>query len=221
NAKYMGNITQLDHALGMVLDALEEVGESENTFVFFTSDNGPVGNFGGTSGGLRGGKRSEYEGGIRVPGLVRWPERIQPGSTSEVPVIGSDVFATVLDLVDLPLPTDRTIDGVSMVPALSGKPVERPIPLFWRTHVSPPDQRVAMRIGDWKIVGNDVLTKFELYNVQNDWQEKSDLSQQMPEKTEEMKKILIDLWTNIEAEGPKEWWESDRQPVKKGGTLSY
>ena len=70
NAKYMGNISQLDHALGMVMDALEEQNVTDNTFIYFTSDNGPVPNYGGTSGGLRGHKRSDYEGGIRVPGIV-------------------------------------------------------------------------------------------------------------------------------------------------------
>ncbi|MDQ8183845.1 sulfatase-like hydrolase/transferase, partial [Pelagicoccus sp. SDUM812005] len=221
NAKYMGNITQLDHALGMVLDALEEVGESENTFVFFTSDNGPVPAYGGTAGGLRGVKRSEYEGGIRVPGLARFPGRVEPGTVSEVPVIGSDVFATALELVDLPLPSDRTIDGVSMIPALQGEPVQRPIPLFWRTHVSKPDERVAMRIGDWKIVGDETLTQFQLYNVPQDWQEKNDLAASMPEKTEEMKRILVELWQGIVEEGPNEWWEADGQKPKHGGKLSY
>jgi len=221
NSKYMGNITQLDHGLGMILDALDEAGVSGNTLVFFTSDNGPVPKFGGTSGGLRGIKRHEYEGGIRVPGLARWPGHIRPGTISDVPVIGSDIFATVLDIVDLPMPSDRTIDGVSMVPALSGKPVVREIPLFWRTHVSPPDQRVAMRIGDWKIVGDETLTKFQLYEVQMDWQEENDLAVAMPEKTEEMKTALLKLWAGIVAEGPNEWWEADRQPPMSGGNLSY
>ncbi len=221
NAKYMGNITQLDHALGMVLDALDEVGVSENTLVLFTSDNGPVPAYGGSSGGLRGNKRSEYEGGIRVPGLVRWPEHVESGSVSDVPVIGSDVFATVLDLVNVPLPSDRTIDGVSMIPALSGNPLKREIPMFWRTHVSPPDQRVAMRIGDWKIVGDETLTTFQLYEVQKDWQEKNDLAANMPEKTQEMKKVLLELWADIEAEGPNEWWEDDKQKSRFGGKLSY
>ncbi len=221
NSKYMGNITQLDHALGMILDALDETGVSENTLVFFTSDNGPEPKFGGSSGGLRGIKRHEYEGGIRVPGLARWPGHIESGSTSDVPVIGSDIFATVLDIVDLPLPSDRTIDGVSMIPALSGQPVEREIPMFWRTHVSPPDQRVAMRIGDWKIVGDETLTKFQLYEVQKDWKEERDLAATMPEKTEEMKTILLKLWAEIVAEGPNEWWDAERQPPKGGGVLSY
>ncbi|MBK1825550.1 sulfatase-like hydrolase/transferase [Haloferula rosea] len=221
NAKYMGNITQLDHALGMVMDALEEQGVSDNTFLFFTSDNGPVPGFGGSSGGLRGNKRSEYEGGIRVPGLVRWPKHIKPGTTSDVPVIGTDVFTTVLDIVGIPLPDDRTIDGANMLPALKGEPVERKQPLFWRTHVSPPDQRVAMRIGDWKIVGDETLTKFQLYNIPKDMAEANDLSTEMPEKTEEMKKTLLKLWEDIVKEGPNEWWESERQKSKFGGKLSY
>ncbi|MGJ8653778.1 MAG: sulfatase-like hydrolase/transferase [Opitutaceae bacterium] len=221
NSKYMGNITQLDHALGMVMDALDAQGVSDNTFLFFTSDNGPVPSYGGTSGGLRGNKRSEYEGGIRVPGLVRWPGHIEPGTTSHVPVIGTDVFTTVLDLAGIEVPTDRTIDGANMLPALAGKPIERKLPMFWRTHVSKPDERVAMRIGDWKLVGDETMTKFQLYNIPKDMYEKNDLAAEMPEKTEEMKKIILDLWAGIVKEGPNEWWESDKQRSKFGGKMSY
>lgn len=221
NAKYMGNISQLDHALGMVMDALDEQGVTENTFILFTSDNGPVPAFGGTTGGLRGNKRSEYEGGIRVPGIVRWPEHIKPGTTSEVPVIGTDVFTTILNIVDIDLPTDRTIDGANMLPALEGKVVERKAPLFWRTHVSPPKERVAMRIGDWKIVGDETLTNFQLFNVPKDWQEENDLAEKMPEKTAEMKAQIIELWKGIVKEGPNEWWENERQRPMKGGKLNY
>ncbi|MCM2369800.1 sulfatase-like hydrolase/transferase [Aporhodopirellula aestuarii] len=221
NAKYMGNITQMDNALGMVMDALDAQGVADNTLLFFTSDNGPVAAFGGTTGGLRGGKRSEHEGGIRVPGLARWPGHIPAGTTSDVPVIGSDIFATVLDIVGIPVPTDRTIDGVSMMPAFSGQPVERSVPLFWRTHVSSGADRVALRIGDWKIIGNDTLTKFQLYDIEKDWKEENDLATKMPEKTEEMKRILLQVWHDIEEEGPNEWWENERQAPSRGATLNY
>ena len=221
NSKYMGNISQMDHALGMVMDVLDEQGVADNTFLFFTSDNGPVPNYGGTTGGLRGVKRSEYEGGIRVPGIARWPGQIKPGTMSDVPVIGTDLFATALDLVGLPLPQDRTIDGVSMRPAFAGQPLERPVPLFWRTHVSRGGERVAVRVGDWKVVGNDLLTKFELYHVQEDWQEKHDLAAAMPEKTAEMKAILLEVWAGIVEEGPNEWWEAETQKPSVGATLSY
>ena len=218
NATYMGNISQLDHALGQVMDALDAVGVASNTLVFFTSDNGPVARYGGTTGGLRGGKRSDHEGGIRVPGVVRWPGHIPAGTTSDVPVIGTDIFATVLDIVGLPLPDDRTIDGVSMRPAFTGAPLERPVPLFWRTHVSQPGDRVAMRIGDWKIVGNDRLTEFQLFEIQKDWKEERDLAAAMPDQLADMKRTLLALWNEIEREGPREWWH--RNP-SKSGALNY
>ena len=221
NSTYMGNITQLDHALGQVLDTLDAEGVSDNTLVIFTSDNGPVARFGGTTGGLRGGKRSEHEGGIRVPGVVRWPGHITAGTTSAIPVVGTDIFTTVLSITGIPLPDDRTIDGINMLPALKGESVERPIPLFWRTHVSGPNDRVAMRIGDWKIVGNDTLTEFQLYQIEKDWKEEHDLASKMPEKTEAMKEKLIALWKDIETEGPDHWWKAERNKPVRGGTLNY
>ena len=112
----------------------------------------------------------------------RWASWTMTAMVSGVPVIGTDIFATVLDITGIPLPDDRTIDGVSMVPAFTGEAVERPIPLFWRTHVSSPSDRVAMRIGDWKLVGDETLTRFQLYEIQKDWKEERDLAESMPEK---------------------------------------
>lgn len=221
NAKYMGNISQMDHALGQVMEALDKAGVSDNTLLFFTSDNGPVPAYGGTAGGLRGNKRSSHEGGIRVPGVARWPGHIKAGTESDIPVIGSDIFSTILDIVDIPLPTDRTIDGVSMLPALEGKSVTRNVPLFWRTHVSQVNDRSALRIGDWKIVSNDEMTKFMLFEIQKDWKEQNDLAAKMPEKTEEMKKELFKVWKQIEAEGPKEWWLGERNKPMRGAKLNY
>ncbi|GAB5405559.1 MAG: sulfatase-like hydrolase/transferase [Aureliella sp.] len=221
NSKYMGNITQLDHALGQLMETLDTESVSDNTLVIFTSDNGPVAKHGGTTGGLRGGKRSEHEGGIRVPGVARWPGHIKAGSESDIPVIGTDIFATVLDITGIPLPTGRTIDGVSMVPAFEGKAVERAVPLFWRTHVSPPSDRVALRVGDWKLVGDETLTKFQLYEIQKEWKEENDLAASMPEKTEAMKQELFRVWKEIETEGPDEWWKSETQMPVRGGKVNY
>lgn len=221
NSKYMGNITQLDHALGMLMDSLDEQKLSDNTILFFTSDNGPVTSVGGTTGGLRGLKRSSHEGGIRVPGLVRWPGKIKAGTVSNVPVIGSDIFSTILDITGVDLPKDRTIDGVSMLPAFEGKELKRTVPLFWRTHVSPADDRLALRIGDWKIVSNDTMDKFQLFEIQKDWKEENDLAQKMPEKLQEMKKRLFEVWEDVRKEGPNEWWETERQKPMKGAKLNY
>lgn len=218
--QFYGNISQLDHAFGIVMKGLDELGLRDNTIVFFTSDNGPEGNglkgrTRGSTGGLRGRKRDDHEGGIRVAGIVRWPGNIKPGSVSDTPVIGSDIFSTVLDIVDIPLPDDRTIDGVSMLPAFDGKKVQRPVPLFWRTHVSPPNSHAAMRIGDWKIVTDRKFEKFQLYEIQKDWQEKNDLASEMPEKLAEMKQKFFEVWKGIEAEGPRDWWENEPPRKKK------
>ena len=78
-----------------------------------------------------------------------------------------------------------------------------------------------LRIGDWKIVGNDTLTKFQLFEIQKDWKEENDLAAAMPEKTEEMKKRLLKVWKQIEEEGPKEWWLKERQKPTGSSTLNY
>ena len=221
DATYFGNISQLDFALGEIMDTLEAEGLADNTLLIFTSDNGPVISSGGTSGGLRGSKRSDFEGGIRVPFVVRWPGHIKAGSVSDTPVIGTDIFSTVIDIVGLPEPADRTIDGASMLPVFAGKKADRKIPMFWRTHVSGADNRVALRTGDWKIVGNDTMTEFKLFQVQKDWKEEDDLASKMPEKTDEMKQILMKTWKDIEAEGPKEWWLGEKNKPMKGATINY
>ena len=221
DATYFGNISQLDFALGKVMDALDAEGVADNTLIIFSSDNGPVISEGGSTGGLRGLKRSDFEGGIRVPFLARWPGHIEAGSVSDIPVVGTDIFATVLEIVGIPVPDDRTIDSVSLLPVFAGKPVERPIPLFWRTHVSPAEDRVAMRIGDWKIVSDDTMTRFQLFNVQQDWQEKNNLAEKMSEKTEEMKQVLFQTWQNIVEEGPNEWWEMEKNKPMKGAKIPY
>ena len=212
--QHHGNITQLDHAFGIVMKGLDELGLRDNTIVFFTSDNGPegkkeTGRTQGSTGGLRGRKRDSHEGGIRVAGMIRWPGKIVAGTVSKVPVIGSDIFTTVLGIVGIDLPADRTIDGVDIRPAFTGQPVERQVPLFWRTHIAPEKSQAAMRIGDWKIVADSMLTEFQLYEIEKDWQEKNDLAIERPEKLAEMRRKFMDVWRGIEAEGPRDWWENE------------
>lgn len=228
---YMGNITQMDFALGTIMDVLDEKGLTDNTLFIFTSDNGPEGGNGqnlkgentrGSTGGLRGRKRSDFEGGIRVPAVVRWPAKVKPGTISEIPVIGSDIFVTVLNAAGVEEPKDRTIDGEDMTPAFTGKAIERDIPLFWRTHVSPADSRVAIRIDDFKLVANETMTEFLLFDIASDPHEKKDLSAEMPEKLSQLKKEMLSVWEGIKEEGPKEWWEnSEAKPSRGRGTLAY
>jgi len=231
--QHHGNVTQLDHAFGMVISTLKDMELEENTVVFFTSDNGPEGsgkpdlkNPGsqrdrtrGSTGGLRGRKRDDYEGGIRVPGIVRWLGKTKPNTTSDTPVIGSDIFTTMCEIAGVPLPTDRVIDGASMLPAFENKPVNRMKPLYWRTHISSPDSRVAVRIDEWKVVADESLKNFQLFNLKDDPQERTNLANEHPDKYAEMKATLLAHDAEVLGDGP-DWWkkkqpESRRRKAKK------
>lgn len=217
--QHHGNITQMDDAFGKLMKAVDEMGYRENTVVFFTSDNGPEGNgtkgrTRGSTGGLRGRKRHTHEGGIRVPGMIRWPGHIEPGSSSDTPMIGSDIFATICKIADLPLPSDRTIDGASLLPMFEGKQVERQQPLYWRNHLAPVEFRVGMRVGDWKIVGSDDLSSFELYNIAKDPQETTNLAESEPKRFAKLKQRLIEYDASVLADGP-DWWKDDVKKPKR------
>jgi len=210
--EHHANVTQMDHAFGMLMKSLDEQKLTDSTFVFFTSDNGPEGDGikspgRGSSGGLRGRKRDMHEGGIRVPGMARWPGKIEAGSTCEVPVIGSDIFPTMLGIAGVKVSGERTLDGVNVLPALEGKvtKVERPQPLFWRLHMAP-NMKIAMRVDDWKILANEALTEFELYNLKTDENETTDLKEKEPERFTALKAQLIQHNASIDAEGP-DWWK--------------
>ena len=218
--EHHANVSQLDHAFGQLMRTLDELKLADDTFVVFTSDNGPEGDGSntpgrGSTGGLRGRKRAVYEGGIRVPGIVRWPGQVKPATTSQVPVIGSDLFATVCAITGTPLPADRVIDGGNLLPACSGQPVARERPLYWRCNIAPGAMKTALRSGDWKIVADEPLTKFELYNVERDPQEKQELSEAEPQKLAELTSALRKLNAEIEAEGP-DWWKTYNAGGQKG-----
>jgi len=227
--QYLGNVSQIDAAVGTIMQELADAGVSDNTLVWYTSDNGPEGRDGfgtfnqsdspydgsryrGSSGGLRGRKRATHEGGIRVPGIIRWPAGmkgadVKPGYLCDTPIIGSDVFATLLDIAGVPLP-EVALDCTSIRPLLEGRPFNRPRPLYWRNlH----DQfRIALRDGDWKIVGDALRTDFELYNLKMDSRETTDLSKHEPERFEQMKAALIAYDREVLAEGPK-WWQREAE----------
>jgi arylsulfatase A len=210
--EHHANVTQMDAAFGKLMAVLDEMQLSEKTFVFFTSDNGPEGDGvkspgRGSSGGLRGRKRDMHEGGIRVPGLVRWPGHVPANTTVQVPVIGSDLLPTVLALtgVDGALLGSRVLDGVDVSRALSGhvQRVERPQPLFWRLDMAP-NAKVAMRIGDLKILVDGGRSEFELYDLAVDPKETADLKEKRPEDFQRMKEKVLAQISAVEEEGP-EW----------------
>jgi arylsulfatase A len=150
-ALYYANVTNVDRAVGRILDTLEELKLAEETLVFFTSDHGPeilnrypnAWRSHGSARPFRGMKRYLTEGGIRVPGILRWKGRIASGQTVSEPVYGLDILPTFCELAGVALPTDRTFDGASIAPLLSGRPMQRTRPLFWHYYA-------GMRAGKWR-----------------------------------------------------------------------
>ena len=228
--EHHANVTQMDHAFGLLMKSLDEQKLTDSTFVFFTSDNGPEGDGittpgRGSSGGLRERKRSMHEGGIRVPGLARWPGHLKAGTTSDVPVIGSDVFPTMLAIAGVKPPAARVLDGVNILPVLTGTvtKLDRPQPLYWRLNMAP-NAKVAMRVDDWKILANAELTEFELYNLKTDARETNDLKATEPQRFAALRAQLLKHHAAVEAEGP-DWWrhlgpsgltKADGPAAKKG-----
>ena len=205
---YRANITQLDDAFGQLMKTVDDMQLTDSTLVFFSSDNGPEGDGDkgpgrGLAGGLRGRKRSMYEGGHRVPGLVRWPGKIQPGTKSGAPVIGSDVFPTMLAAAGVKPPAGRTLDGTSLLPLLAGGAVHRQVPLYWRW-----GGKVAYREGDWKIVVDEALEKPELYDLATDRNESTNLAAREADRLAAMMARLRAYTAEVEAEGP-DWWRTE------------
>jgi len=195
NPTYAAMIENLDANFGRVLDKLDELGLAENTVVVFFSDNGGCGtakNRGlGPGNGLtsnlplRGMKGMLYEGGIRVPMVVRWPGVTQPGSTCDVPVIGVDLYPTFLELANANAPAGQPLDGESIVPLLRspGAALKRTDIFWWMPGYLPGRQAPAhvMRSGDYKIIESFEDGRLELYNLREDIGERSDLSRDQPE----------------------------------------
>ncbi|MSR31695.1 MAG: N-acetylgalactosamine-6-sulfatase [Gemmataceae bacterium] len=210
--EHHGCVSQMDFAFGQLMKTLEDMKLAENTVVYFTSDNGPEGDGvttpgRGSTGGLRGRKRAVYEGGIRVPGLLRWPGKVEAGGVCHIPVIGSDLFTTLCQVGGAKIPSDRVIDGGNLLPAVKGEKVERQRPLYWRCDIAPGQMKIAMRIDDWKIVANEALNRFELYNLATDEKETTDLALQETKEFARMKESLLRLNREIESEGPN-WWKN-------------
>jgi arylsulfatase A len=210
--EHHANITQMDDAFGRLIRALDQLKLADDTFLFFTSDNGPDGDGikapgRGSSGGLRGRKVDLHEGGIRVPGIARWPGKIAPNTTVHAPVIGSDLLPTVLALAGTTPPKQTVLDGVDVLPLLTGtaSKVERPQPLFWRLNMAR-NAKFAMRLEAWKILSNDTLTEFELYNLEKDPAETTDLKEAEPERFGALRERLLAHTAAVEAEGP-DWWK--------------
>ncbi|MDZ4376361.1 MAG: sulfatase-like hydrolase/transferase [Phenylobacterium sp.] len=185
---YAAMIRQLDRSIGRLTQALQERGLEENTMVIFTNDNGGAYYLGleDINRPFRGWKQTFFEGGIRVPMLMKWPAMIRPGSVYHAPVSHFDVFATTVAAARGAMPKDRPMDGVDLIPYVTGKTLGRPHEtLFWRTG----PYRVV-RAGDWKLQVTERPQKDWLYDLSSDPTERVNLAEAMPEKVAELKRLL-------------------------------
>jgi len=213
NPEYASMVGAVDRSVGEVLRALDELGLSDNTVVCFFSDNGglstlPAGRRQGPTSNLplRAGKGWLYEGGIREPMIVRAPGTTTPGSVSDDVVCSMDFYPTLLQLVGLPLQTDRHCDGVSLMPILdgSGRLPERS--LYWHYphyHGSAWTPGAAMRDGRWKLIEFYETDEVELYDMESDRGEQRDVSEQHSARLATMRKKLRTWQEQMQARMPE------------------
>ncbi|MCB1275108.1 sulfatase [Prosthecobacter sp.] len=191
---YAAMIEAMDTVIGRFLTALDEAGLRDNTLVLFKSDNG---GYNGDNRPLRGFKGMLYEGGIRVPWIVRWPGKVKPGTMNETPVISTDCYPTLLEVASLPPTENHTLDGKSLLPLLTQSPgFERDTLYFhYPNYAFHQKNRLgsAIREGAFKLIRNYDDDSLELYDLSNDIGEKHNLAAQSLEQTQRMAGKL-DAW---------------------------
>jgi arylsulfatase A-like enzyme len=204
---YAGLVETMDDAVGLVLNALDELGLADNTIVVFTSDNGGVaaGDAFATSNlPLRAGKGYQFEGGIREPYFVKVPG-IPGGQKNDTPVTGTDFYPTLLDLVGADLRPEEHLDGVSILPLLKGETIEER-PLIWHyPHYGNQggEPSSIIRLGDWKLIHYFEDEREELYNLRDDLEETMDVSVDNPELVNELSTQLFDYLNEVGARFPE------------------
>ena len=194
---YASEVAGLDEWVGRVLGQLDRTGLAKNTIVIFFSDNGGLSTKaapGPTSNQpLRAGKGWLYEGGIRVPLIVRAPGATKPGSICETPVISTDLYPTLLALADLPLRPEQHLDGSSVASLLSGGPTSDRQTFYWHYphyHGSTWAPGSAVRNGDWKLIEFFEENTVELYDLKADLGERTNLAAQNPERVKSLRAQL-------------------------------
>ena len=193
NAVYAAMIESMDEAVGRLMTVLEELRLTDRTVIIFTSDNGGLQDYATDNAPLRAGKGYPYEGGIRVPLIVRWPGVVQAGMECDVPVTSVDFFPTLCEISGLELPSDRAIDGMSLIPLLRQEGPLRREAIFWhfphyRGNIVPYS---IIRKGEWKLIKRYEGQPFELFLITEDPSEEYELSKLMPGKVEELDTDLV------------------------------
>lgn len=204
-ATYASMVTRIDTYVGQIIDKVNELGLADNTIIMFSSDNGPSPeggtnpDFFNSSAEFRGYKRDLYEGGIRAPFLVVWPNKVKPGSVSDHISTFWDVLPTIADITGAKKPSN--IDGISFFPTLLEKGNQKQHEyLYWEFNIK--GGRKAIRKGDWKGVWYKMNTNepsaFELYNLKDDVSETNNVADAHPEIVAEFNRILKEASTESE-----------------------
>jgi arylsulfatase A-like enzyme len=201
-------MANLDWNIGRLLKTLDDEGVADNTMVLFTSDNGGLATSEGSptcNAPLSEGKGWMYDGGVRVPLLVRWPGRVKPGSVCGAPVTSPDFFPTLLEAAGLPLQPERHTDGISFLPLLEGATELEREAIFWHyphygNQGGAPGSSV--RSGDYKLIEFYEDGRLELYNLADDISETRNLAAALPNVTARLHALLRAWRDSMEARIP-------------------
>jgi arylsulfatase A-like enzyme len=220
NPVFAAMVESLDQGVGKILSKLDELKLTENTVVFFTSDNGGVGGYREIgiedreithNAPLKAGKGTLYEGGIRVPMIARWPGRIKPDTTCDAPVITIDFYPTILEITGIEKPANHILDGESFVPLLTGEKGLNRKAIFWHMPAYLPARggfrttpAGVVRAGDYKLIEYFEDNRIELYNLKDDIGEQNNLAENIPAKAKELHDLLKNWRNFVNAPVPKE-----------------
>lgn len=199
-ADYAAVMERVDQGVGEILRALQAHGLDRNTIVIFTNDNGGIAL--SRNAPLFHRKFSAWEGGIRVPALIRWPARIPPGTTSAQVGITMDLTASILAAASATVPSDARLEGLNLFPILQRASPEVERTLFWRTAGPSPVNmnQKAVRSGDWKLIVDGAPVRTFLFNVTNDPGEREDWFARRPDLGQRLQQRLADWERDVEAE---------------------
>lgn len=210
--KYLAMIESIDESVGRIVTKLKDLGLEENTVVIFTSDNGAIPSYTSLAP-LRGNKGMFYEGGVREPFIAKWPGHIEAGTTCDVPIIGTDLYPTFLEMAGADKPNNYDLDGESIIPLLTQSGSLQREAIFWHSPIylatayginerfrTTPSS--AMRMGPWKMIEFFETGNIELYNLDDDIGEENDLAEFLPDTVKMLYQIMGDWRDKINAPVP-------------------
>jgi arylsulfatase A-like enzyme len=194
-AEYAAMVEHLDRSIGELLAVIERAGIANDTIVIFTNDNG--GEWLSSSAPFFGRKWTVFEGGIRVPAIVRWPNKIAAGSVSDQVGITMDLTASILAVTGSPVPADAKLEGIDLFPIWRGRAPQVERTLFWRSG-SGAGKQTAVRRGDWKLIVDRTHTY--VFNVRSDLSERNDLARWRQDVAQQLYPLLASWEASVDAD---------------------